>query len=75
MVSTMPNAVNGLTKHEAASAAEVPSFISRQAFALTQRYSEYIDPPAKPTILPIRCSASFPASTTVPEPSLPTGKD
>ena len=52
MVSTMPSAVSGLTKHEAPSAAVVPSCKTRHWLAGTARYCEYMAPPITATILP-----------------------
>src|SRR5882757_5939198 len=77
MVSTIPRAVNGLTKDDAPSLAVVPSGKTRHAAASTTRYCEYIAPPAMPTVLPRRAWAAGddPAATTVPAPSLPTGSD
>ena len=67
-------AVKGFTKHEADCSGEVPSFISKQLDAGKHLYSEYIAPPATPTVFPIKCSAPFPATSTTPEPSFPTGR-
>ena len=76
MVSTIPSAVSGLTKQDALSAEVTPSFMTKQAAAFTQRYCEYIEPPATPTVFPTRSSNSLlPALTTTPPPSLPTGRD
>src|ERR1700753_1094886 len=75
MVSSMPRAVNGLTKDDAPSLAVPPSGRARQAETSTARYWEYIAPPAIPTVFPRRAWAAgdAPAATTVPAPSLPTG--
>src|ERR1700722_18731585 len=77
MVSSIPRAVNGLTKDDAPSFAVAPSGKTRQAAASTARYCEYIAPPAIPTVFPTRACAAAdePAATTVPAPSLPTGRD
>ena len=73
MVSTMPRAVSGLTKHDAPCAAVVPSFITKQLAAGTHRYCEYIAPPATPIVLPTMSSAPAPAAITTPAPSFPAG--
>src|SRR5215471_6216943 len=75
MVSTMPSAVRGFTKHEAASTEVVPSGRTRQCWAAMQRYCAYMAPPRMPTTLPRRaCAASdVPAATTTPPPSFPAG--
>src|ERR1700722_18890504 len=75
MVSTIPSAVNGLTKDDAPSLAVAPSGKTRHAAASTARYCAYMPPPAIPTVLPSRAWAAGddPAATTVPAPSLPTG--
>src|SRR3984893_13709424 len=75
MVSSIPRAVNGLTKDDAPSFAVVPSGKTRHAEASTARYCVYIAPPAIPTVLPTSAWAAEddPAATTVPAPSLPTG--
>ena len=77
IVSTMPMAVSGLTKHDAPSAGVVPGGSSRHCAALMTRYCEYIAPPRIATVLPTSfCAASdVPAATTTPAPSLPTGSD
>ena len=77
IVSTMPSAVNGLTKHDAPSAAVVPSGNSRHWSAGNARYCEYMAPPMAATILPSSACAAGdePARTTTPAPSLPTGID
>ena len=77
IVSTIPSAVSGLTKHEAPSAAVVPSGSTRHCPALMQRYCEYIAPPITATVLPSSALASSdaPAATTTPAPSFPTGID
>src|SRR6202022_4937713 len=75
MVSSIPRAVNGLTKDDAPSLAVVPSGRTRHAEASTARYCAYIEPTAIATVLPRRAWAAEddPAATTVPAPSLPTG--
>ena len=75
MVSSIPRDVNGLTKDDAPSLAVAPSGKTRHAAASTTRYCEYIAPPAIPTVLPSSACAAedWPAATTVPAPSLPTG--
>src|SRR5450830_1880416 len=77
IVSTMPKAVSGLTKHEAPSAAVASSGSRRHWLRGTQRYWAYIAPPMAATFLPSRAwaAAEVPAATTVPAPSLPTGSD
>src|SRR6202035_2303269 len=77
MVSTMPSAVSGLTKHEAPSADVVPGGSTRQSFAGTVRYCAYMAPPISATVLPISALAASddPVLTTTPAPSLPTGID
>src|SRR4051812_19137691 len=77
MVSTMPSAVSGLTKHEAPSAGVVPAGSTRQSEALTTRYCEYIAPPISATVLPSSALAASddPVLITTPAPSLPTGID
>ena len=72
MVSVKPRAVSGFTNEEAASLGLVPSFMTRQLSTGTHLYSEYIAPPATPTVLPIRPFPASPASTTTPPPSFPT---
>ena len=76
MVSTMPRAVSGFTKHEAAWAGSVPSGIGRQSFAGKQRYWPYISPASSATVRPRSAWAASeePAATTTPAPSLPTGR-
>src|SRR6476620_1956246 len=75
MVSSIPSAVSGLTKDDAPSLAVAPSGRTRHADASTNRYWEYIPPPAMPTAFPSKACAAGdePAATTVPAPSLPTG--
>ena len=77
MVSTMPSAVSGLTKHEAPSAGVAPAGSTRHCSALMVRYCEYIAPPSMATVLPSSACAAgeAPAATTTPAPSLPTGID
>ena len=77
MVSTMPSAVNGLTKQDAPSRAVVPSWSGSASEALTLRYWAYMAPPNPATVLPSSpwAVADVPAATTVPAPSLPTGMD
>ena len=77
IVSTIPCEVSGLTKHEAPSAAVVPSGSRRQTFALSVRYCVYMAPPRTATVRPSKACASSdsPAATTTPAPSLPTGID
>ena len=77
MVSTMPSAVSGLTKHDAPSAALAPSGSTRHWSARMARYCAYIAPPSTATVLPSSACAvgDAPAATTVPAPSLPTGMD
>ena len=72
----MPSDVSGLTKHDAASAAVVPSFSSSASAAFAVRNCAYIAPPNVATVLPSKACASFdePAFTTTPAPSLPTGR-
>src|SRR5262249_61057350 len=74
MVSTMPSAVSGLTKHDAPSAGGVPSGSTRQLAALVTRYCADIAPPRMATTLPIRACAAGddPAPTPTPAPSFPT---
>src|SRR5277367_834787 len=72
MVSTIPSAVSGLTKHDAPSDAETPSGRTRQAAAGTDRYSPYRPLPASATVLPRSPLAWSPVATTVPAPSVPT---
>ncbi len=75
MVSSIPRAVNGLTKDDAPSLAVAPSGKTRHAEASTTRYCVYIAPPAIPTVRPRRARAAGddPAATTMPAPSLPAG--
>src|SRR5262245_39954048 len=75
MVSTMPSAVSGLTKHDAPSAGVVPSGSTRQLAAFITRYCAYIAPPRMATTFPTRACAAGddPAPTTTPAPSFPTG--
>src|ERR1700738_4272672 len=75
MVSNIPRAVNGLTNDDAPSLAVAPDGKTRHAAASTNRYCEYIAPPAIHTIFPSSACAAGdgPAATTVPAPSLPTG--
>src|SRR5689334_20113318 len=76
MVSTMPSTVIGFTNEAAPSTAVAPAGSSRHSATLTDRYCEYIPPPAAATTLPSRAcaAADSPAATTVPAPSLPTGR-
>ena len=67
-----PKAVSGFTNEDADCVVVVPSFMTKQLVPLTLRYWEYIAPPARPTVFPIRCLNSAPASSTIPPPSLPT---
>src|SRR5262249_31210880 len=75
MVSTMPSTVIGFTNEAAPWIAVAPAGSSRHSATLTDRYCEYIPPPAAATTLPSRARATgdSPAATTVPAPSLPTG--
>jgi len=75
MVSSIPRAVKGLTNDDAPSFAVAPDGNTRHAAASTTRYCVYIPPPAIPTVFPNRACAAddWPAATTVPAPSLPTG--
>src|ERR1700686_3323490 len=77
MVSVMPSAVSGLTKHDAPSAGVIPSGSGSTSAALRQRYCAYIAPPIIATVLPISAFAASdePVLTTTPAPSLPTGMD
>src|SRR5450432_2522290 len=77
MVSVMPSAVNGLTKHDAPSAGVVPAGSGRHSLTLRQRYCAYMAPPIIATVLPISAFAASddPVFTTTPAPSLPTGID
>ena len=58
IVSVMPRAVSGLTKHDAPSAALVPAGSGRQSSAFTVRYCEYIAPPRTATVLPSSACAA-----------------
>ena len=73
-VSTIPNAVRGLTKLEAACAAVMPRGRTRHSAADIQRWRAYMSPAIAATVRPIRdCAAwELPAATTVPAPSSPT---
>src|ERR1700704_6709279 len=77
MVSTMPSAVSGLTKHEAPSAAVVPGGSTRQSVTFIRRNCAYMAPPIIATVLPSSALAASdePALITTPAPSLPTGID
>src|SRR5947207_4738857 len=77
MVSVMPSAVSGLTKHEAPSAGVVPAGSGRHSLTFRQRYCAYIAPPIMATVLPISAFAASddPVLITTPAPSLPTGID
>src|ERR1700674_1901670 len=77
MVSVMPSAVSGLTKHEAPSAGVVPAGSGRHSLTFRQRYCAYIAPPIMATVLPISALAASddPVLMTTPAPSLPTGID
>ena len=77
MVSTMPSAVSGFTKHEAPSAQLASSGSTRHWSAGMARNCEYIAPPRIATFLPSKAcaAADSPAATTTPAPSLPTGID
>src|SRR5450432_4853947 len=77
MVSVIPSAVSGLTKHDAPSAGVTPSGSGSTSAALRQRYCAYIAPPIIATVLPINAFAASedPVLTTTPAPSLPTGID
>src|SRR6266851_5900832 len=77
MVSVMPSAVSGLTKHDAPSAGVVPAGSGRHSLTLRQRYCAYIAPPIIATVLPISAFAASdePVLMTTPAPSLPTGVD
>src|SRR6266567_5022891 len=77
MVSVMPSAVSGLTKHEAPSAGVVPDGSGRHSRTLRVRYWAYIAPPIIATVLPISAFAASddPVLITTPAPSLPTGMD
>ena len=77
IVSVMPSAVSGLTKHEAPCTAVAPAGSGRQASTFTARYCAYIAPPMAATVRPSSACAAGddPAATTVPAPSLPAGSD
>src|ERR1700688_4354859 len=77
MVSVMPSAVSGLTKHEAPSAGVGPAGSGRHSSTFRQRYCAYIAPPIMATVLPISALAASddPVLITTPAPSLPTGMD
>src|SRR5256885_10352796 len=77
MVSVMPSAVSGLTKHEAPSAGVVPAGSGRHSLTFRHRYCAYIAPPIMATVLPISAFAASddPVLITTPAPSLPTGID
>src|SRR5260370_18492714 len=77
MVSVMPSAVSGLTKHDAPAAGVVPEGSGSTSAAFRQRYCAYIAPPIIATVLPISALAASddPVLTTTPAPSLPTGID
>ena len=76
MVSTMPSAVSGLTKHDAPSAAVASAGSTRHWPAGMARYWAYMAPPITATVLPSSACAAgdAPAATTRPAPSLPTGR-
>src|SRR6516225_7890809 len=73
----MPSTVMGLTNDDAPSRGVDPTGRIRHSAAAASRYWEYIEPPARATVLPIReaSSGSGPTATTVPAPSLPAGID
>src|SRR3954451_24786007 len=77
MVSVMPSAVSGLTKHDAPSAGVVPDGSGRHSRTFSVRYCVYIAPPIIATVLPISALAASdePVLITTPAPSLPTGMD
>src|SRR3954462_15274995 len=77
MVSTMPSAVNGLTKQDAPLAGLVPAGNGRHSLTFRHRYCAYIAPPIMATVLPINALAASddPVLITTPAPSLPTGID
>src|SRR6266481_2719836 len=77
MVSVMPSAVSGLTKHEAPSAGVMPAGSGRHSLTFRQRYCAYMAPPIMATVLPISAFAASddPVLITTPAPSLPTGID
>src|ERR1700735_4717661 len=58
MVSTMPSTVIGFTNEAAPSIAVAPAGSSRHSATLTDRYWEYIPPPAAATTLPSRARAA-----------------
>src|SRR5882724_9984069 len=74
MVSVMPSAVSGLTKHEAPSAGVMPAGSGRHSLTFRQRYCAYMAPPIMATVLPISAFAASddPVLITTPAPSLPT---
>src|SRR5881227_3863837 len=57
MVSTMLSTVIGFTNEAAPSIAVAPAGSSRHSMTLTDRYCEYIPPPAAATTLPSRARA------------------
>jgi hypothetical protein len=75
MVSTMPSAVRGFTKHEAAFAEAVPSGRTRHCWASMQHYCAYMAPPRMPTTFPSSACApvDVPVATTTPSPFIPGG--
>ena len=77
MVSTMPSAVSGLTKHEAPSRGVAPAGNTRHCAAGMTRSVVYMPPPIMATALPSRdcAAASDPAAMTMPAPSLPMAMD
>src|SRR6266480_726858 len=77
MVSVMPSAVSGLTKHEAPSAGVMPAGSGRHSLTFRQRCCAYMAPPIIATVLPISAFAASddPVLITTPAPSLPTGMD
>ena len=77
IVPTRPSTVSGFTKHDAPSTAGHPAGSSRHCETSTHRYCEYIAPPSTATVLPSSAWAASdaPAATTVPAPSLPTGRE
>src|SRR5882762_10287849 len=77
MVSVMPSAVSGLTKHEAPSAGVMPAGSGRHSLTFRQRYCAYMAPPIMATVLPVSAFAASddPVAMTTPAPSLPTGMD
>mmetsp|Transcript_25260 Transcript_25260/g.79702 ORF Transcript_25260/g.79702 Transcript_25260/m.79702 type:complete len:211 (+) Transcript_25260:519-1151(+) len=68
--STMPRTVMGFTKEEAACLGVTPSGCSWTSSILRHCTSVYVKPWTK-TVLPRRCLACSPASSTTPAPSLP----